>query len=102
MTSQAEVFNYPILLPASTNPEVLEWFEFIHAHGNLSAEIINLVHNYIVNSQYDPPQGISSSAKCTNEIPAQDDLLNSLYNYDDAAIAIFCEEKKVKKKMLSV
>lgn len=102
MTSQNDVLNYYIELPASTDLEVVEWFQFMNLHGDLSLELVKLVKNYITINQNGKLEDFASQHINTDILANQNNLLDCLYNYDEATSAIFYEEKKVKKKMLSV
>lgn len=102
MTSQNDVLNYYIELPASTDLEVLEWFQFISLHRDLSSELVKLVQNYITISQNGKSEDFAVQHIDSAPLANQTSFLDSLYNYDEASSAIFCEKKRVKKKMLSV
>lgn len=102
MTSQNDVLNYYIELPTSTDPEVIEWFQFMNLHGDLSLELVKLVQNYITINQYGISEDFAVQHIDTAPLVSQTSFLDSLYNCNDASSAIFCEEKRVKKKMLSV
>lgn len=102
MTLQTDILSYSIELPASTDLEVVEWFQFMNAHGDLSIELVKLVQNYININLNGKLQGLASENIHTFILANQNSLFDCLYNCDEATSAIFCEEKKVKKKMLSL
>ena len=102
MTLQNDVLNYDIELPTCTDLEVVEWFEFINTHGDLSWELVKLVQNYITLNQNGKLEDFASQTIDTDLLANQPNFFDSLYNCDEATSAIFCEEKKAKKKMLSV
>jgi hypothetical protein len=102
MTSQNDVLNYYIELPASTSLEVIEWFQFINTHGDLSIELVKLVQNFININQNEKSTDFAPQNLNTVKIFDQNDFWDNLYNYEEAGSAIFCDAKKTKKKMLSV
>jgi hypothetical protein len=102
MTLQNDVLNYYIELPASADPEVIEWFQFMNLHGDLSLELVKLVQNYISINHNEKSEDFAVHHIDTAPFANQTNFFDSLYNCNDASRAIFCEEKRVKKKMLSV
>lgn len=94
--------RYTISLPTSTEQEVIEWFEFISNHGDLSSELVKLVRDHIINDKTNISICAEPAASHTILSNESHDLFDSLYNYDAAAAAIFNENQKPKKKMLSV
>jgi hypothetical protein len=98
MKSQNNALNYYLELPASTDQEVIEWFQFIHAHGDLSLELVKLVQNYININQNEKSQDFTSSNINTVIIDNQANFFESLYNFDEATSATFREEKRQRKR----
>lgn len=98
---------YTITIPPSADAQLMEWFDFMSAHGNLSAEIIKLVSDHInsiscaENVYADSCAALGSTGR-SEPNAGLDDLFVSLYNCQASSNAIFFEEKKQKRKMLSV
>lgn len=96
-----EEYSYKLILPASTLPEVLEWFKDKDAMNTLSKELIELVLQHINSrakqADNDIFEQISDQISISNSIDKN--LIDSLYNWQDSNNAVFKEEKK---KMLSV
>lgn len=99
---------YNITLPNSTSKEVVEWFEIMENRGQLEESLVELVYEKI--RQEKPVEMCRSQVnnqtfvedKQPQNIVVQGDFFDSLYNWQDSNGAIFKEEKKERKKMLSV
>ncbi|MCX7922252.1 MAG: hypothetical protein N3B21_09620 [Clostridia bacterium] len=99
---------YNINLPTSTSREVAEWFEIMDSNGKLAEALVELVYTNLQSgtqlkcceSFADSRKEIQSPQNITSV--NQNDFFDSLYSWQDSTSAIFKEEKKEKKTMLSV
>lgn len=103
--------TYTITLPSTTSKDVIEWFEVLENSNQLTETLIELVHSGIKSGKYRNTaidettiQGAQPNVENGQAI-LQNNFMDSLYNWQDSANAIFkeaTEEKKEKKRMLSV
>lgn len=102
MPSMGNCFEYTILLPETTDSEVLEWFAFMNSQNTLSGEIIRFIKEYIKTNKVLDSDAIEQPLNNNFYMSNSEDLFSSLYNYSGSSNALFEEPKKPKKKMLSV
>lgn len=110
MFTNKEPHAYNVILPSATSKEVMEWFEVMDNCNQLSEALIEMVHKSIQTSTCRKGSETIMSAPAgqhlgENQAVLQDNFMDSLYNWQDSTTAIFkevTEEKKEKKKMLSV
>lgn len=99
---------YNITLPPSTSEEVVEWFEIMENSSKLTDALIELVYISIKSrkslnvSNHFSSNTSETSQTDSSQLETQSDIFNNLYNWQDSNNAIFKEEKKEKRKMLSV
>ncbi|KXG75044.1 hypothetical protein [Thermotalea metallivorans] len=112
MSDQSQ-YIYRIQLPAATSKDVVEWFEMMNANERLSDELIYLVHNSLKKEnlfvksdlQHEKTEEIQDNS--SQSLCNQEDFFHNLYNWQDSNNHLFQEdntheEKKTKKKMLSI
>lgn len=112
--------TYKITIPMFASKDVIDWFEKMAKEEKLSDEIVGLVDEKIKSmgskevkssltlaeleqktSKIEPIETIVNK----ESLPAQKDLINSLYDWQESAGALFAEEvkhQKEKKRMLQV
>jgi len=100
--------TYTISLQPSTAKEVIEWFEIADANHRLADAIIELVYASIKSAEpLNMPMLICDERgklqENQNSLPInQDEFFENLYNWQTSNSAIFKEDKKEKRKMLTI
>lgn len=110
MFTNSSNLTFKIILPSSTNKDVIEWFEEMDDKCKLADALVGMVYDslktkaHIKTSQFVNYNGNKPTPEKTGA--DQGDLFDNLYNWQDSNSAIFLEDKsavnKAKKKMLCV